>query len=702
VPPPPAPDDPPAEPALARQPARSPISGRSVVLGLLGVVIVCGLTPYNDYALNNTFLVGNYLPLGVVGLAFLFAVLVNGPLWRWAPDRALSAGEMTVALSMTLVSCALPSSGLMRYFPPSLVAPHWLAGGDGGYLNLLESLDLPDWLFPAMGGETVREQLADPVVHGYLGRWTGEGSPPYAAWLIPAAAWGVFILALFGASLCLVALVRRQWYENERLPFPLAAIYLALVEQPAPGRFFNDVLGRRSFWVAFGGVFALHAWNGMSRSWPQYFPEIPVYYSLPGLFNDPPLAYVDWKLKDAAVFLTVVGVAFFLPTSVAFSLWFFFILHQVHKMILGTLTGDSAIHGQRDQHFGALIAFLLVVLWIGRDHWRLVLRQSFRGPAPGEPKGRYLPYRAAFWGLVGCATVMVAWLVAAGSTWLVAIVTIVILLSAFLLITRITAETGLPLGQLHVSLTRPWQLIAYYAGARPVPLESFYLAQMVHATHFDYREAVPVYAAHGLKVGDHTLFADRELADDESADRRRGRRFLAVLALALVVGYAVSFSSTLWTEYHYAVTQDIDQRAPINEWGTTISPRWNFLDRAVDYQRGSVYAPADPLLHTGIGFVVALALGALRLNFAWWPLHPIGFVMIETYPGDHLWLSIFVGWLAKVLILRFGGAKLYVDAKPFFLGVIVGESAAAGFWLVIGIVLSALGMPYRPVNIMPG
>jgi hypothetical protein len=707
VPPHPAPDErlpapPPPSPSALAGTARSPVSARSVALGLVGVVVVCGLTPYNDYALNNTFLVGNYLPLGVVGLAFLFAVFVNGPLWRWAPRQALTAGELTVALSMTLVSCALPSSGLMRYFPPSLVSPHWLAAGDGNYASLLESMNLPRWLLPDLQGDTLREQLSDPVIQGYLGRWTGEGGPPYRAWLRPALAWAIFIFALYGAALCLIAIVRRQWYENERLPFPLATIYLSLVEQPPPGRSFNGVLARRSFWVAFGGVFALHAWNGLSRSWPQYFPEIPVYYSLPGLFDDPPLEYVDWKLKDAAVFFTVAGVAYFLPTSVAFSLWFFFILHQVHRMILGTLSGDPTIHGQREQHFGALVAFLFVVLWIGRHHWALVVRQAFRGPAPNEPKARYLPYRAAFWGLVGCAAVMVAWLCAAGANLIGAVATVVILLCAFLLITRIIAETGLPLGQLYVSLNRPWQLILYYTGHRAVSLETFYLSQVVHASHVDYREALPVYAGHATKVADQTMFDGRDLADDASRDRRLGRRFFAVMAAALVLGYAVSFASTLWTEYHYAVTQDIEQRAPINDWGATTSPRINLLDPTIDYQRGARHAPADPLTNIGIGFGVALVLGALRLNFAWWPLHPIGFLMIETYPGDHLWLSVFVGWLAKVLILRFGGSKLYVDAKPFFLGVIVGESAAAGFWLVVGIVLSTLGLPYRPINIMPG
>ena len=102
------------------EPRRS-ITWRSVALGIIGTVLICGLTPYNDYALNNTFLVGNNLPVGVVMLTFLLVLVVNGPLWKWFPRHALSSGEITVALAMTLVSCALPSSGLMRYFPPSIV-----------------------------------------------------------------------------------------------------------------------------------------------------------------------------------------------------------------------------------------------------------------------------------------------------------------------------------------------------------------------------------------------------------------------------------------------------------------------------------------------------------------------------------------------------------------------------------------------------
>src|SRR5262245_59586969 len=70
------------------------ITWRSVLLGMAGVVLICGLTPYNDYALNNTFLVGNNLPLGLVMLLFMITVLINAPLSRWRPQAALSSGEI--------------------------------------------------------------------------------------------------------------------------------------------------------------------------------------------------------------------------------------------------------------------------------------------------------------------------------------------------------------------------------------------------------------------------------------------------------------------------------------------------------------------------------------------------------------------------------------------------------------------------------
>ncbi|MGH7213921.1 MAG: DUF6785 family protein [Tepidisphaeraceae bacterium] len=684
------------------EPSRPSVTWRSVTLGLAGVVLVCGLTPYNDYALNNTFLVGNNLPLGVVMLAFLFVLFVNAPLNRWAPEHALSAGELTIALSMTLVSCALPSSGLMRYFPPSLVGPLYHAQSRPEFLALAEAMNLPDWIFPRFEGDRPSQWMSDPVVVDYMRRSPRDAGVPWRAWIQPALTWGIFLFALYGALVCMCAIVRRQWMENERLPFPLAQIPLALVEEPRRGRMLNQTLRRRSFWVAFALVFLLHAWNGAAKYWPRYYPIIPVYYNLTSLMSEPPWSYVDQKLKDAAVFFTVVGVTYFLSSTVALSLWLFYILHQAYKVWLGVATGDPTVYGQQDQHIGGVLAYAVAVLWIGRHHWRLVASQAFRGVRRGEPRGRYLPYPVSFWGLVGCAVVMFAWLMVAGCTALGAGVMVVLLLLLFFMITRIIAETGLVHGQLQYPMYHPWVVSAIYGWSFPVSQKTFYFTSLLQSVHYDFREVAPVYATHAMKVADQTVFAGRGDAGEPALAARMGRQFIVLVFVALLVGYVVSFASTLWTEYTYAATRDVSARMPINDWGAHANSLGMIVGANEQYAKSNYHPRHSVAGHMGFGFGLTSLLAFLRLRYTWWPLHPIGYLMLGTFPGAHLWFSIFWGWVAKTLIVRFGGPKMYVGAKPFFLGLIVGESMAAGFWLVMGIVLNALNVPYRPVNIMPG
>ncbi|MCC6240281.1 MAG: hypothetical protein IT448_08295 [Phycisphaerales bacterium] len=676
-----------------------PVNLRSVLLGIIGVVFICALTPYNDYALNNTFLIGNNLPLGVVLLTFVFVVFINGPLHRFFPRRAFSAGEITVAFSMTLVACALPSSGLMRYFPSSLVMPFYHAREQNQFAWEFFQFTLPKWLFPTFEGRDIYSWMNDPVVTGYENRWLQDGPPPYRAWVTPAIAWGVFLMALYGAIICMMTIVRRQWNENERLPFPLAQIHLALIDEPKPGRWLNSVMRARSFWVAFAGIFLLHLWNGLANYQPQFFQRIPVEYNFENLLADPPLSYVDFHFKQAAVYFTVVGVTYFLTTSVAFSLWFFFILFQIVKMWKGSLTGDPIIYGQGDQHFGGILAYALAILYIGRHHWGIVVAQAFRGAKPGEPTGRYLSFRWAFWGLCLCVMVMTGWMTYAGADVLTSFTTVMLLLLLFLVISRIIAETGIVHGQLQAPLYRPWQLLDQAGFSHPITNQSYYLVTLVNAHHYDFREPLSVYASHTFKVADSTIY--HNASDDTPENRRTGRRFVMALALAIVLAYVVSLGSTLWMEYRYAYTEDISE-SRVNAWGADSVPRWMIIESTVQYEAGYYQSPHNPAISLSMGFGITAALSLLRLRFAGWPFHPVGYLMLSTAPGGYLWFSFLIGWLAKVAILRWGGASLYVRAKSFFFGLIVGESMAAAFWLVLGFVLNAMDIAYRPLHIMPG
>ena len=81
----------------------------------------------------------------------------------------------------------------------------------------------------------------------------------------------------------------------------------------------------------------------------------------------------------------------------------------------------------------------------------------------------------------------------------------------------------------------------------------------------------------------------------------------------------------------------------------------------------------------GFGFAVSAALAWLRQLFLRSPFHPLGFVY-GTGLGGWLWGSALMGWAAKALVVRYGGALAYRKLKPFFLGLIVGELLMRLVW----------------------
>ena len=50
---------------------------------------------------------------------------------------------------------------------------------------------------------------------------------------------------------------------------------------------------------------------------------------------------------------------------------------------------------------------------------------------------------------------------------------------------------------------------------------------------------------------------------------------------------------------------------------------------------------------------------------------------------NYISFSVFLAWLIKTLILKYGGLALFQRAKPIFLGLILGQFTVAGLWLVI-------------------
>jgi hypothetical protein len=91
----------------------------------------------------------------------------------------------------------------------------------------------------------------------------------------------------------------------------------------------------------------------------------------------------------------------------------------------------------------------------------------------------------------------------------------------------------------------------------------------------------------------------------------------------------------------------------------------------------------EGLVHTAVGGLIMGGLMLARHQFPWWPLHPIGYPIGAVWLMDQLWVSIFIAWLVKLVVMKYGGPSLYRTTRPFFLGMIMGQFAIAGLWLLI-------------------
>jgi hypothetical protein len=120
----------------------------------------------------------------------------------------------------------------------------------------------------------------------------------------------------------------------------------------------------------------------------------------------------------------------------------------------------------------------------------------------------------------------------------------------------------------------------------------------------------------------------------------------------------------------------------LNPWSAVAGPKWP-PRLTQEIIKGSTDMGWINWAWLGIGVLVTYLLMVARSRFVWFTLHPIGYLVGLTYSMNMLWFSVFLGWLCKVLIMRFGGVEIYRRATATFLGLILGDVFMMLFWLVI-------------------
>lgn len=672
------------------------VTGRSIALGALGALLIGALAGFHDTRISAwPPMVGMHLPIG----AFLYIMLVtlgwNGLCAAFFRRGRLSAGEMTVITLITLASCYPPTSGLFRYFARQLVLPwYYLASGARTEWETFGVLQyLPAKLFPRPAPAMRDGMLAlDQTV--YRGFFTGLaqgsqsiglGALPLAAWLPPLLYWAPLVMLMALAVGALAVVVHRQWAHHEQLRYPLAQVASAFVMR-REGRGIPDLFSNRLFWWGATPVLALYLIEYLHLWFPAQVPgltvllpslktwSVPIQTNFPILKNIDVSRYLGWQIT----YFSVIGLAYFVSSEISLTMglsaFFMTLAGTAFFLVKGAPMGNVEL---TSSYAGAYIGYALILAYTGRAYYGPLLKYALLGRrgAPDADRAGVFAARlllASFAGFVALLTVM-------GLDWLVALCFGLLLMLLFLVFTRIVCETGIPFMQ---SLWLPGNILVTLFGPAalgPGPLVFVYYLGTILCQ--DTRECLMPFVATGLRMADDI--------------KLRLTRALRIMMLAVAGALAIGFVASLWVNYNYGgmsadawafrnvPTQPFDdaarQMALLKDTGQLESSA-----AAAGFAKLK-FALVDGVAMRwfGVGLAAVVAFSLLRFRFAWFPLHPVLFLVWGTYPANLCWSSFLIGWGIKTLVVRFGGGRVYQDIKPLFIGLIAGELAAAGISIVV-------------------
>ena len=631
-----------------RPPAARVFTPKALILGCLFTFFVAAGDSYGVFYLRGSYMTLGTSTVGALFLLFFLAGLINPLLKLVHPRAGLNRGELLLIYIMMVMASPLPVFFAARFIG-TILTPFYYATPENDWHTLIQP-HIADWLQP--------RDLA-VMWPFYEGLEQGQ-SIPWAGWLPMFLHWAPLVWALFLAMIAAMAILRKQWNDYERLTYPLVQVPMAITEQDAGGERIAPFFKNPVMWTGF----AVPAIWGTLHGLHNYFPETvpiatnvdPIHFILP-IFDN--LSELQFKFR-----FNILGFFYFLKTEIAFSLWFFNLFANALRTTFAVLgvTSSEMLGGGHSiidpilvhQSMGGMLVLFLFGLFAARKHLWAVCRKALWGDPTVDDSGEILSYRTAVLILLGSSAVMVAWLALAGLPVWVVLAFLFTTFALFVGFTRLIAEGGLSDGSVPVG---PAAIVVSAVGSSAIGAQGM----VVLATTFFWtngRSFAMTSAANSLKLGEGFGGSKRPL-------------FWTML-LAMAVGMVSAMWVVMELGYSYGA---LNLKIPGGKHGF------------YDYAAGLIRTPSEPHLwgwiNTGIGAGVMLLLMLARWYYVWWPLHPLGYPIGPTGIMDHLWFDMFLAWLIKVSVLRYGGVALYRKTRPFFMGMIAGHIVPGGLFLFV-------------------
>jgi hypothetical protein len=657
-------------------------------LGLGFVAALSWLTPYNDSVLHNTFLAGTSFPVAPFGIVLLIAVPLNFILARLKPNvlKPFSAAEMMTMWAVMLIASGIPSSGLLRMIVPQVAGYQYGATKENEWEDRL--------------GPHLRSYMVildeDAATEFYTGMPDGPPLPgippslsvsrwqhiPWWAWRDPLLGYGVLTLGAFLGSICLASILRRQWVERERYPYPLVQVPLEIAEASESNRGMPPLFRSFLFLGTAAVIIALHTHAGLCRLYP-HMGNFRFAIDLQGIFTEAPWRYLEGSLKYWRVYPLAIGLTHGVNTEVLLSVWSikaFLGLQQMWFGSRGEYGGEVAFGWDPAyQCYPQLAAYLALsgwIFWMARHHLRDVFRCAV-GKCPVDDSQEPMRYRRAAWGFMLAVVVLIGWFlysgvrlpvalvvtlvyfaIATGCTWLVC-------QGGQMLVAARTVPSDTLIGLFGKTFRFRWAGSTLFSFRTVTDKELAVLPMFESPFSKDLREILMPNAANLTRAADAGV-------------RRRQLLGLGAGAILLSIIVAAPRKVALGYEFGAATLPDL--------WGFRTAATLPF-DWPARFMVRDFPTNATNIMYFLQGAAFVLGCLILRSKFLWFRFHPGGLLIAGSFAGDVFWFSMFLAWAIKSVILYLGGARLLRAAKPFYYGLVVGDTVSWVVWMIVGLVI---------------
>jgi len=625
----------------------SPPSGRALLLGLL-IVAAFSVAGSFSVLLRYEIIGTGYLPRGAVTVLLLL-VLATWLLRVALKRRGLRRRESLLVFGMLMAMAAVPGQefsqhvylnqiGIVYYATPDLAKPRL-------YLE-----ELNPYLVPS-------KEREDPIIRYAFEGTPPGGSVPYAKWITPLLVWTPFWFALYWVILCFAGLMAHRWEDQEKVLYPLTAVPAELVSTDRQN--LSSAFRNRLLWVCFGLTTALYILKGLHTYYPGV-PDLNMQREGGVIFAEGP-ARVFNRLP-LHIYPEMIGIAYLLSAEVGFSLWFSYWLRlweTFSREAIGLQTNHYDFFAF--QTVGGYAVLGAALIWSARKY----LAQAFRGGVSGL-LGRGKPedpvHTVAAPGFIVGMLFVWWWCARTGMSLTWAIVMYASFIVVSLVVARVICEAGM---FIYSSPFRLNDTIVEIAGLKQIGARNATLMTMTSWAQIRSTATMNMPA----------IFQGFKLGSLAGIDRRR--MFWAMYA-GIAVAVLCAHGASLYTIYHWSVPK-------LGWWpsGSSLNTT-NNLARQLQSPQEMTFESWGAL---ALGSATTLLLVAMRQRFLWWPWHPLGFVAWLGWPIDRYWLSIFIGWLWKVAVIRSTGYKSFAGFRPAAFGLILGICFVLTVWLVVHMIV---------------